>query len=1005
MHQPAALVPKVTDTTTILSAARRATTKGGQPRRKDELVRDVPVIGCSPTSIRASLAALDETRRYQKFLRRLQRHQKRKEKRKFLENQRRLERLGLFGTDVGGHVDFGRKMGSSNFNSTTSLRRKSVRAIREAAMLLSKASGSQLGKRRDTIDGLSISSMSFASSHSSLPSMAQLEFDANNEGGPLELQRDGGPARFEAARNQGEDIGKASQWDRGRRWAAKQTSGHHLIGKKSLVKSAMRKLASTIVSRQQAVRSPQAKSACLSQEESSMSNAGGLSYWYYYCYLRENSRDVIDDLPINASGVGGSGQISETEKRTRLNINYSLARIEILNSRSDPVARLVSKISEASEKLQSDESSPLENIFDYNQSTDLSLSLSTSSATPSAPSDEQASSASPSPVSLSDSSRKSSQESSQVQASYAAGFARGPKQSISSQSVRSCGERESVSADDENTSADMDPSRFSAPQLVRRHRRVRLNQRQPSGSGEVVRGAEFEARQLANHESGARKEACRLFVDGESVINKSSPIRHSHNNLATRNPQSDLLTIGNGQRSASFAIASSADNNEEELDDFERFNRSHRGYKPPPAAVAQCSAQTLTVATAQATTTSHFQDKSADESPARAISGGSRRVSSFRLSFKSFRSSRRDRRARQRSRTSMSWDTLASETADSSSGKAAIRSLGEQDGRLTLAHKLVSASSELTTTKRQSKAANHRTLSSAERLDGSNYQAAAREEDQATISAANPAPDNNNNNSSGRSGSCSSNNNNNNHDNHRASAVMKDHHSRAPSPDVGPIYGKQEWRLQQQLQQRDGQNRLPDQGNSLRPHHYYQYCDCHTREEQAGGQGPWIEGGSGSCCRLGVVEREWRANSSRSNLRPGSRERARSHTSIVNLEREQNLKPERIGQLNGRQPSGGQAEDAGQLRSGTAASLRVPRWGRNAASSNDISASRELSAYQAFDGLGERQLRAGDESNLMQRRDRRQTLEFRGPELRVGVQSEGKLAGEDPSNFNPSPRS
>ena len=425
--QPAAaaglLAPSGEQAATMLAVARSAAAlqRGVSKAGKGELVQRVPVIGCSPTSIQASLAALEESRRYEKLLRKLRHHQKRKGRRRLgAEMGPRLGSApsGESASDDGDGDDHDRddhdddddenESGSDDLGHdaeidprrrSLGLRRKSLRAIKDAASVL-RSSNQRRRRRRppgheSLVDGLSISStLSFASSRTSLPSMERF-FD-DYELTLYRHQADSDPAD--------EDDCEGPQ-DRGGGPARNGHEPEPADRNRSLVRRAMRKLAATISRGQPSGETSQPPAPGRQQgpraKRRSISVAAGLNYWHYYFYLRDQSLEPIDDLPVSSNGP-----MSEAERRARLYVNYSLARLEILNSSSDPVAKLADRLAQAAsassqpagrpQQLQQQvapdeagqraaeedqaESPVWRHLFDFSQSTDVSLTLSTSSS-------------------------------------------------------------------------------------------------------------------------------------------------------------------------------------------------------------------------------------------------------------------------------------------------------------------------------------------------------------------------------------------------------------------------------------------------------------------------------------------------------------------------------------------------------------------------------------------------------------------------------------------------
>lgn len=473
------------------SASRSGSASGGVGGAcsRSRLVRDhVPVIGCSPTSIRASLAALDETRRYEKLLKKLKRHEKsrlkRDKKRQKRQQQQRRQREQST-SDAAGAAN----------SAALSFRRKSLRAIKDAAALL--GNNKHQSRASITIDeNLSVSSMSlshafdqssirddydndygdnyaassrdpFAGCHqqrskmrqcsSSVGSFEELDDNNNNFHGRLKNhlsnedddddenvddhyddaededdedddEDDDDDERYELNNdelflddntmvNLNELLPSCSGNNNNNQHRTHQACESQLVSNEqrtksangkstsssaqsstSLVKFAMRRLTGSMKASSSPRRSRRNPAA-----ERSSSQQPNADYWHYYYYLRENSLDAIDDLPISGSGGGGAGSgavLSDNERRVRLHMNYSLARIEILNdcgagarslsSPSAPAQRTATAasgepISAAAGATQASELGGVhlqdeqqQHLFD--QASDVSLSLSTSSS-------------------------------------------------------------------------------------------------------------------------------------------------------------------------------------------------------------------------------------------------------------------------------------------------------------------------------------------------------------------------------------------------------------------------------------------------------------------------------------------------------------------------------------------------------------------------------------------------------------------------------------------------
>lgn len=450
-------------------AAKSAATSKSANKFRVELVQHVPVIGCSPTSIKASLAALDETKKYEKLLRKIKRHQKQKEKlkRKEREKRRKLKAKHMkfkgnhnynqyysgeedededeeekdvdLEMDEDGDVIRVRSSSSTHVNqrkpsvAINDLRRKSIRAIKDAAQLIKHPQRSYK-KRASHTEGLSISSISIADfDHSSSsasssesgsfsqspskgshystssqvePSVDRNDVDSSNSDDFSRNISSGDEYRYELNNDElFEDENTMVNLSRVARSASlaasnsgnvtnKQRASSYTSSKKSIVSKAMKKLAKTISNnssdrlkqasgdgveftttettnttseqvnnetsrgelQQQQQESPTTNFSNSNNNINNINNinqsnnnnnnsnknafdqrrnsqaTNGLNYWYYYYYLRENSADhAIDDLPISAC----TGLLSDSERKKRLHINYSLARIRILNSSKD----------------------------------------------------------------------------------------------------------------------------------------------------------------------------------------------------------------------------------------------------------------------------------------------------------------------------------------------------------------------------------------------------------------------------------------------------------------------------------------------------------------------------------------------------------------------------------------------------------------------------------------------------------------------------------------------
>lgn len=315
-------------------------------------VKQVPVIGCSPTSIRASLAVLEENQRQQKLLKKLREHNEKKEMRertRFMQNQ-------IYSQHTGPQMFSGEQMHAyqnppqhtldgieDELPVATRFRRKSLRAVKDAVQLISNVASGRRDSRA-TSDGLSVSSMSlsYASSNSNddfssnFPPTDAKSFEAH-----LSEQKE---LYNQTCRKQSNNFGPSKQMPT--KFDAISRKMSHLSNYE---------------------RRP-------TQANFSISPSGSkLDYWYYYNYLSESSFDVIDELPITSVK-----EISDSERKRRIQVNFSLARLEILNAKDNnepeienasPESRKYSTVSTASTfKL------------DYSHATDVSMDLSSASA-------------------------------------------------------------------------------------------------------------------------------------------------------------------------------------------------------------------------------------------------------------------------------------------------------------------------------------------------------------------------------------------------------------------------------------------------------------------------------------------------------------------------------------------------------------------------------------------------------------------------------------------------
>lgn len=485
---------------TMLRVARQAARKGSFAARKGALTNHVPVIGCSPTSIQASLMALDETRRYEKLLRRLDRYRRSKRKRRERQLEAEASKFGFPDEEALADVD---DSGRDSAQTALGFRRKSIKTIRELLAPSSSRAGMKEQQNRPSIAGpsrieeLSMSSMSFVGSvSSSLSSLHVYELkdacdelfqDDNTLINPRDLE-------YKKQQLNNPHHSKPLQPSSGKRWQIKSAMSkliHRLTPTSrgsSPLRSASERGVSATASRgesdfelsrlndqtssrydddddvedyqranqhsllplrrcsstRQRLR-PDAENAAPLRRQSraqsqarvsasgrrrSMSVGGDMNYLYYYYYLRENSlesglqkRDSPAAAAFSLGSGGGSGGLfskcsrsggnaeaagvnelggsttigrrsSDAERRARLHINYSLARINILNSSgSDPRERLANQmVSLAANQSQSQSDfdsmcaptareSPLSHLYDYSQSFDSdSLILSTSSS-------------------------------------------------------------------------------------------------------------------------------------------------------------------------------------------------------------------------------------------------------------------------------------------------------------------------------------------------------------------------------------------------------------------------------------------------------------------------------------------------------------------------------------------------------------------------------------------------------------------------------------------------
>lgn len=421
---------------TMMAVSRQAAAclqrHGQRTKSKGELVQSVPVIGCSPTSIRASLAALNETHRYEKLLRKLRVHRRRKERR-----QRRKLAAGAAGAQSENWLSSSSAASASSSSSSSSSasgcssagssdesssrrravaasaaarrRRKSTLAAitRDATELIrSAAAGSQRRKSRRH-DRLSFSStLSFASSHASLPSIDRLidELERGETGAGLDYDYDDDDDDYYYYCDRYDELygggGAKSADELALRSGAEQPlqKGAESRKRRSMIRRAMGRLAASITARR-SVRNKHRRADTASgspldvdcrrpQRRRSISVAANLNYWHYYYYLRDKSlSDAPEDLLGASSSAATPIGCESAERRARLYVNYALARLDILNSSKAPFKvedgsllqlqqvqlRPVATVSESGSPTR-----PLE-FGQGGSGSDLSLTLSTTS--------------------------------------------------------------------------------------------------------------------------------------------------------------------------------------------------------------------------------------------------------------------------------------------------------------------------------------------------------------------------------------------------------------------------------------------------------------------------------------------------------------------------------------------------------------------------------------------------------------------------------------------------
>lgn len=788
-------------TSRMMNVATAAARSG----QANKLTKHVPVLGCSPTSIRASLAALEETRRYEKLLRRLQRQQRRKSKRKQRELARAQRPPGT------GQAEVGSRPGERRETSLAgNLRRRSILALRDAATLIRRrastsdrarsksvctsvrrpasrwtrhTSGTDTGDEPDASDGdadvdanhydqpseddmdrLSMSSLSFitCSSRSSVPSLVP------DRKRPVESSRQNNKADAQVASIWPDKSPQSSVVRRAmRRLTGHSASspGEHPSDKHAILHAAKSQPSS-----------PRSPSACGRQAE--------LGFWYhYYYYLRENS--VLDDcldLPISSSSVGQAGAVNNCgglcganasrvtlnaqERRARLHINYSLNRLEILNSRSVPTIDLadIAGAQVSADQCEQDKPGGELSALDYDQSTDVSLSLSTSSQSCSDSSlqemadetlqgtssqarrvdENNAAAHSPQELEAPPSSTNKSSESwtwhgsmhlqAPTSASLTSGVAThqesGLLRNLNSGGPSSFCSPDSYAVDSPlgspatNTcrAGDRSPASYlgSVACVLPVSRQPEffystcpagsthdVAGQQPVGGGNAslhnmdigldrVQSRTGGQYAHSEHASGyltpLASQDCRSLARRSQVTSGSS-----HNNLTTPDSADQVDTGSMGRRSASFSTgwrgissdqlpdstAGQDQDNEEELDDFERFNRSHRGYKPLGGSGTSVAAgpQKQSISTNKTAATSCQSKRDAS----RTIRPHAGLRSSFKSALKFCRGQQGGYAGklqqtpdnswnvpglRSGTRISMSWDMLARPADDSSIGQS-----------------------------------------------------------------------------------------------------------------------------------------------------------------------------------------------------------------------------------------------------------------------------------------------------------------------------------------------
>lgn len=776
-----------------------AAAKSGQPSR---LSKHVPVLGCSPTSIRASLAALEETRRYEKLLRRLQNQQRQRAKKKQRELARARDHRSS-GTSDKIHGDNRRAAEQHEMSLAGNLRRKSILALRDAALLIRRRTSTS-----DRIRSRSVCSSAPLSSRWTRHTSGTAPTDTGDKPDASDADADARDYDYDYDEPTEDDMDRLSMSSLSFITSSSRSSVPSLLGRKlspevdgqnnrlaqtagaspdksissrsSLVRKAMRRLtgrpagAGSIGSARAARSQPGSPSSPLGRGRRSE-----LGFWYhYYYYLRENSvMDDCLDLPISSSSLGQLGAASKGatgaarnarlgvgagEHRARLHINYSLNRLEIVNSRWDPSARSLAVgagrlACDAGYQLDPKEVGVELGALDYDQSTDVSLSLSTSSQTSTEESleettnetfqcapgaGEQNNGAAGGDRRAATSRPGSTNKSADCQAWHGSVHLQAPESpapprnnashessltrrsnsskpnsfcsrdsyagSLSSATSNTCragkcpagylaGQGACVQpvsgppeflystcppASSHNLEAQQQQtmSRLVTPDAAASLHNMDMGlDRVQSRTGDRCAHSEHDSRYLV---TSTTSQDCSSSALSQPTRRSLMAPGYSHNNLITPEPD-ELVGLGSmGRRSASFSTElheisrpdrqprpfgcdlQAGQDNEEELDDFERFNRSHRGYKPQVSAPLASSQQKQSISPAKMASVSQVKREGKTIKPHTSLR------SSFKSALKFCRAGQASARRtpgslenvpglRSGTRISMSWDMLA----------------------------------------------------------------------------------------------------------------------------------------------------------------------------------------------------------------------------------------------------------------------------------------------------------------------------------------------------------